>query len=212
MIITLEGAPAVGKSTVANELATRHGYFQVAEVNQLFPTRPAPEPEAWYCQRQLDRCKMASAHEDSVLDGDPFQAVWFDWLYPDRGFSHWSNAMAFFIANAQSITLPSFYAYLHIDTCERYRREHSREQARGHTREQFLRKWDKYVDFQRPQQSLYTAMAEEYPGWVCSIVTEDLTKVVDELISTRPPPAPTSASFMAWLADWLSATKADDFR
>ena len=212
MIITLEGAPATGKSTTAEHLAEYHGFFRVAEVNELFAQRPNPEPEYWYCERQIERCGLAAKNQDSVLDGDPFQAAWFSWLYPNRGFSDWSKVMNYFVAHAHAITLPTFYAYMHIDTDERYQREQAREQARGHSHERFLRKWARYEDMPAPQQALFDAISAQYPGWVVSLETVNLRRVVRTLQATQPAESPKPVEFTCWLADWLSQNNPDDFR
>ena len=111
--------PATGKSTTAKHLAEYHEFFRVAEVNELFASRPDPEPEFWYCERQIERCELATKNQDSVLDGDPFQTVWFSWFYPDRGFSDWPKLMDYFVAHAYAITLSTLYTYMHIETDKR---------------------------------------------------------------------------------------------
>lgn len=212
MIIALEGAPATGKSTTAKHLAEHHGFFRVAETNELFAHRPDPEPEYWYCERQIERIELATKKQDSVLDGDPFQAAWFSWIYPDRGFSDWSKVMNYFMANAHAITLPTFYAYMHIDADERYRREKSRAKTRGHNHERFLKKWALYEDMPAPQQALFDAISARHPGWVVTLETDNLSRVVRTLLATQSLTSPKPEEFICWLADWLSQNNPDDFR
>jgi adenylate kinase family enzyme len=212
MIITLEGAPATGKSTIAKHLAQCHGLFRVPEVNELFPDRPRPEPEYWYCERQIDRLNLATTHVNSVLDGDAFQAIWFSWLYPDRGFAHWSRSMEFFRARVRAITLPSFYAYLHASDSERYGREKDRERARGRSHDQFVRKWSRYVDFQAPHKALFDAMSREYPAWVVSLETTDVEASAEKLLSTTSGDPPGTIEFIEWLGAWLGSNDSEDFR
>jgi hypothetical protein len=212
MIITLEGAPATGKSTIAKHLAQSHGFFRVPEVNELFPDRPRPEPEYWYRERQIDRLNLATTHVNSVLDGDAFQAIGFSWLYPDRGFAHWPRSMAFFRANVHAITLPSFYAYLHASDSERYGREKDRERARGRSHDQFVRKWSRYVDFQAPHKALFDAMSREYPAWVMSLETTDVEASAKKLLSTTSGDPPDAIEFIEWLGAWLGSNDSEDFR
>ncbi|MEM7019996.1 MAG: hypothetical protein AAF512_21985 [Pseudomonadota bacterium] len=212
MIIALEGAPAVGKSTTAKYLAKEHGFYRVPEVNELFPTRPDPEPKDWYRARQLERFEIAAANQNSVLDGDPFQAIWFSWLYPGRGFADWSEVMAYFQAHAESIPLPSFYGFLYIDSEVRYERERGREMKRGHSHERFLQKWNRYADITGPHQAIFEAMAVEYPGWVVSLKTNDLPQVVNALLNTQPPEPTDPRDFTMWLASWLHANSPRNFR
>jgi hypothetical protein len=212
MIIALEGPPATGKSTTAKRLASDHGFFLVPEVNELFPTRPAPEPAYWYAARQIERCELASNNQDSVLDGDPFQAAWFSWLYPERGFPEFSAAMAYFLDNADSMILPSFYTYMYVDAETRYERERGREKARGHDDRQFSRKWNRYADMLAPQRAIFDAIAKAYPGWVVTIEAKELESVIRVLLGVQPPKPPEPVEFIAWFANWLKRNKSRDFR
>lgn len=90
-IICFEGASAVGKTTTADAFKERYGASVVPEVNLLF-TRPADEPADWYFERQVER--WALAREQSkfrhlvILDGDPFQPLWYNWAYD---FVNWQD-------------------------------------------------------------------------------------------------------------------------
>ena len=212
MNFILEGAPATGKSTVSKFLAEHHGFYRIAEVNELFPDRPDPEPEYWYCERQLDRCELARVHQKSILDGDLFQPVWFSWIYPDRGFADWSKSLGFFQSHAESIVLPSNVAHLHIDDVERFERERGREKLRGRNQEQFLLKWSRYSDFGAPQTALFEAMSREYPGWVISLEVIELQSTVRRLLEVHPVTPPTPSEFTRWLADWLGNNSSDSYR
>ncbi len=204
MIIALEGAPAVGKTTIANYLSKQHGCHRVAEVNELYLDRPVPEPDQWYCERQIDRMKIASESGNSVLDGDPFQAVWFSWIYPDRGFVSWQKSMDFFVENEEYVILPSLYAYLFIDEEARYVRERKREEERGHSHRQFLNKWNRYAEFAAPQRAFFEAIGAEYPGWVLPVETVDLKQSIGKLVSATPVTPPEQGDFMSWLSGWLT--------
>lgn len=212
MNFILEGAPATGKSTVSKFLAEHHGFYRIAEVNELFPDRPDPEPEYWYCERQLERCELARAHPQSILDGDLFQAVWFSWIYPDRGFADWSQPMSFFQSHAESIVLPSKVAHLHIDDLERFKREKGRETLRGHNHEQFLQKWSRYADFSGPHTALFRAMSREYPGWVISLDVIHLERTAQRLLEVHPVTPPPTDEFTRWLANWLGNNRSDSYR
>ncbi|HEY9650862.1 MAG TPA: AAA family ATPase, partial [Coleofasciculaceae cyanobacterium] len=83
-LICLEGASAVGKTTTSKALAERYGAYIVPEVNQLFQP-PTPEPIYWYFERQVERWTLAQSqlknHDLVVLDGDPFQPLWYNWAF-----------------------------------------------------------------------------------------------------------------------------------
>ncbi|HEX8454780.1 MAG TPA: AAA family ATPase [Longimicrobium sp.] len=84
-IVCLEGPSAVGKTTAASALAAA-GACVVPEVNELF-SRPAAEAPDWYLERQVERWTMAArAPGLAILDGDPFQPLWYNWSY---GFDGW---------------------------------------------------------------------------------------------------------------------------
>lgn len=212
MHILFEGAPATGKSTVAKHLALHHGFYRVPEVNEMFPRRPVPEPQYWYCARQLDRCRRARQHSKSILDGDPLQGVWFSWMYPERGFPVWSQSLSYFESQIDSVFLPYGYIHLRVDESVRYERERVRERDRGHSHEQFLSKWQRYADFSGPQAALIDAMRREYPGWVFSVEAAEFADTVQKILDLEFGAAPSAADFVGWLRDWLSNHYATDYR
>jgi hypothetical protein len=83
MILCFEGPSAVGKSSTASALAAE-GAYVVPEVNALFE-RPNNESTEWYFERQVDRWQLATKQAEHyqlvVLDGDPFQPLWYNWAY-----------------------------------------------------------------------------------------------------------------------------------
>jgi hypothetical protein len=83
-IICLEGASAAGKTTLSQAIAARTGAAVIAEVWALFE-RPSPEPPLWYFEKQVERWRLAveraRKHGLSILDGDPFQPLWYGWAY-----------------------------------------------------------------------------------------------------------------------------------
>jgi hypothetical protein len=93
-IICLEGASAVGKTTLSHAIAARMHAAVIAEVWALFQ-RPSPEPPTWYLERQVGRWRFAveitRKHGLSILDGDHFQPLWLGlWLHrahtPEHGY------------------------------------------------------------------------------------------------------------------------------
>jgi hypothetical protein len=83
-IICLEGASAAGKTTLSHAIAARTGAAVIAEVWALFE-HPSPEPPLWYLERQVERWRFAIESSEryglSILDGDPFQPLWYGWAY-----------------------------------------------------------------------------------------------------------------------------------
>src|SRR5215472_16826883 len=94
-------ASAAGKTTLSHEIAVRTGAAVIAEVWALFG-RPSPEPPLWYLEKQVERGrfarKSAEKHGLAILDGDPFQPLWYGWAYG-------------FIEPHTLSTVTSFYAH-----------------------------------------------------------------------------------------------------
>lgn len=90
-IICFEGASAVGKTITARAFKGSHSAFVVPEVNELY-TRPEDEPADWYLERQVERWSIAQEqskyHQLVILDGDPFQPLWYNWAY---NFTYWQD-------------------------------------------------------------------------------------------------------------------------
>ncbi len=83
-IVCIEGPSAVGKSSTARYLAEHHEAIHIPEVNLLFE-RPSGASAYWYFERQVERFQIARAYPKDrlvVLDGDPFQPIWYDLLFP----------------------------------------------------------------------------------------------------------------------------------
>jgi deoxyadenosine/deoxycytidine kinase len=116
-IICLEGASAVGKTTTALFLQNNYGAFIVPEVNKLF-TRPENPPSEWYLERQVERWTIAQAHEQShnlvVLDGDPFQPLWYNWAYNFVGLQSLEMLERFYQRSLQigNLDFPDMYFLL----------------------------------------------------------------------------------------------------
>lgn len=98
-ILCFEGPSAVGKTTTASALAAAEGAYVIPEVNALFE-RPPNEAPAWYFERQVDRWRLASMqarqHPLVVLDGDPFQPLWYNWAYNFLGWQGLDFLEAFY--------------------------------------------------------------------------------------------------------------------
>ena len=119
-IICLEGASAAGKTTLSDEIAVRTGAAVIAEVWALF-ARPSP---LWYLEKQVERwriaLKSAEKHGLAILDGDPFQPLWYGWAY---GFiePHTLTTVTSFYHDAiaaGSLAFPDRYIFLAVSEPE----------------------------------------------------------------------------------------------
>jgi len=113
-IICFEGASAVGKTTTAARFSSTYGAFVVPEVNQLFD-RPKNEPADWYFERQVERWSIAQEqskfHSLVILDGDPFQPLWYCWAYDFVGWQNLDFMEQFYKPRIQNkaIAFPDLY-------------------------------------------------------------------------------------------------------
>jgi deoxyadenosine/deoxycytidine kinase len=113
-VICFEGASAVGKTVTAENLKARCGAFVVPEVNQLF-SRPENEAAEWYFERQIERSIIAQEqsrfHRLVILDGDPFQPLWYAWAYDFVGWRSLDFMERFYQPKIQNnkIDFPDLY-------------------------------------------------------------------------------------------------------
>jgi hypothetical protein len=211
MMIAIEGAPGVGKSTVAAALG-EDGAFVIPEVNRLF-ARPDPEPPGWYCERQVARWEMARlrASEGSlaVLDGDPFQPLWFAWIYKADGWPEDEAAFRFYrsrIAQRQ-IGFPGLYVLAYVAEPVRCERMMSREVLRGLPPDRIREKIDRYARMVEPQRRFFAALGTRFPGWILELETTSLESSVAAIrrAVSAPPPVDGIEAF-----DFIERTLAEN--
>ena len=186
-VICLEGASAVGKTTTSAALAQDFGWAVVPEVNQLFE-RPANEPPEWYFERQADRWAMAieylKGNRTVVLDGDPFQPLWYNWVYDYVGWqdlSFMENLYGKKLA-AREIGFPHLYVILSVSE------RHLRDRRSGDASRK-RRGFETHLKFIEPQRRYFEAMekfspnrvvflhAEKFPKTTAAIAAIDLLSV-----------------------------------
>ena len=217
MIAAFEGAPGVGKSTVARSLR-REGVAVVPEVNRLF-LRPKNEPADWYLDRQNARWEIAAhaerAGRTALLDGDPLQPLWFGWLFPDENWTSVATAASFFMDRVRSgrMRLPDHYILLTLYAAEQARRLHGREVARGLAEFDANAKVRRYASFAAPQRQFFGDLAKRFPGWVSFIDAADpgTAAQVSSLLK-KPATPPDSIEALSYAAEWLRSHSAADCR
>jgi hypothetical protein len=206
VIIALEGALATGKSTVANHLASHHGAIAIEEVSKYF-RRPDPEPYDWYFERQLDRLKIARRHAEQgnlvILAGDPFQPIWFNWIYPELGFAPWAYVLEFLEHQVSDKLLPHFYGFLTSSDEEMYHRQIARELTRGRTEAEARAKHDHYAKMVVPQRSFFLALGDEFPGFVQHVPPGEVAEMARSLL-VHSFATPNTPQFFGFVRRWLS--------
>jgi deoxyadenosine/deoxycytidine kinase len=187
-VICLEGASAVGKTTTAGALRENHGAFVVPEVNQLFQ-RPADEPAEWYFERQVERWQIALArsriHELVVLDGDPFQPLWYNWAYDFRDRQDLYFMESFYEPRIQNKTagFPDLYFILAASEAELRKRKASDEarQRRG---------FETHLKMIEPQRRYFQSMQDFSPHRVVflnAVSVADSVEIIMQHVSAFSP-------------------------
>lgn len=163
-IICFEGASAVGKTTTANRFKSSGGAFVVPEVNLLFE-RPENESPEWYFERQIERWQIAQEQCKSyrlvILDGDPFQPLWYSWAYKFVGWQSLDFMVQFYGSKIQSLTLgfPDRYFIFGASEVELRKRQGADATRRRSGFETHLRMIE-------PQRRYFQAMQNSAPNRV----------------------------------------------
>lgn len=195
MLITLEGAPAVGKSTTSQALAKHHQTFVVPEVNKLFD-RPKNEPEDWYLERQVARWEMGLRQiknfDPILFDGDLFQPLWFSWIYDDELWTPLETARAFYREQltAGRIGFPDVYCILWTSPEERRKREFERGRALNQDEIRIQEKVQRYERFASPHLQYFKAFQQLFPERVQFIESTTVEENVRAIASLKMPEKP----------------------
>jgi hypothetical protein len=208
-IVCLEGPSAVGKTATAGALG-RQGAHVVPEVNALFD-RPADEPQGWYFERQADRWRMAvDAAGDgrlAVLDGDPFQPLWYNWSYGYEGWQPLDWMAAFYRPRITrgEVAFPDAYAIFRApEALLRERRAGDATRRRGG--------FEHHLRFIAPQRRYFRAMQSLAPGLVHFIdagsvdeTAAAIHRIAEDVKGARPP-----LELFDAMVDWLRTHRPDE--
>ncbi len=178
-IICIEGASAVGKTTVCRLLEEVYGFTRIPEVNELF-RRVSGAGRNWYFDRQIDRWKMgrdiSTSGGTAVLDGDPFQPIWYNWIFQEEGLQSLSDTVGFFRENvmAGNIKFPDKYYVLTISTLELTRRRNA-DLSRSR------RNFEKHLRLIEPQFAYFEAIGTNFPSLVRTVESMNSREVTQEI-------------------------------
>lgn len=176
-IICFEGPSAVGKTTTANALEASYGAFVVPEVNQLF-SRPQNPPTEWYFERQADRWSVALEQTKSqhlvILDGDPFQPLWYCWAYDFVGWHNLSFIEQFYRPRIQNemIGFPDLYIIFSAGEGELRKRKISDSSRKR-------RGFEKHLKMIEPQRRYFEGMQTFSPNKVLFLKAETIDMNVE---------------------------------
>jgi thymidylate kinase len=171
-IICFEGASAVGKTTTANAYKVSYEAFVVPEVNFLFD-RPRNEVPEWYFERQVDRWSIAleqsKIHSLVILDGDPFQPLWYCWAYNYVGWQSLDFMEQFYRPRIRDkiINFPDSYFVFSTNEAELRKRKagDASRQRRG---------FETHLKMIKPQLRYFQALQAFSPNRVCFLEAENI--------------------------------------
>lgn len=176
-IICFEGPSAVGKTMTADTLKASYGAFVVPEVNQIF-NRPEDAPAEWYLERQVDRWSVALEQGKSqhlvILDGDPFQPLWYCWAYDFVGWQNLSFMEQFYQPRIQNKTIefPDLYVIFSASEGELRKRKASDPNRKR-------RGFEKHLEMIEPQRRYFEAMHAFSPSQVLFLKAETIEMNVE---------------------------------
>lgn len=154
MVICFEGASAIGKTSLCQLLADQ--YLIVPEVNLLFQEE-IPDSKFWYYQKQVVRYQICSkANQSCILDGDPFQPLWYNWIYGyPSDFPSFEETMHFYTNQiaSQTICFPDLYIVFETSIENLYDRK-----AKDRTRKR--RNFEKHLQLIEPQKCYFQYLKE----------------------------------------------------
>lgn len=211
MIITLEGAPAVGKSTIAGAL----NFQVVPEVNRLFGKKSGlASDNGWYLERQLDRWHLAKKAERNanivVLDGDILQPLWFSACFWREDWGNISETVSFFeqAAKDNKLALPDKYICLVVDEETRAKREHDRCIKAERPFDQTAVKVARYTALSSFLPAYFSTLNEVFPGLACIIETGEPLDVVASLVKNqRRSPQYSPQEVVRFAGEWCRQYK-----
>jgi thymidylate kinase len=212
-IVCFEGPSAAGKTTTSAAFAGKYSAFVVPEVNKLF-TRPSPEPEDWYFQRQVERWTIASRklrdYEIVILDGDPFQPFWYNWCYPNSDWKSIDWLAGFYRPQLErgNLDFPALYVIFSApENVLRERKEGDKTRSRNG--------FEAHLKFISPQRKYFDFLNSVSRGSVAVLETLGIEKNIFR-IKEMCQPAPDSGSVSSLelfdqFISWLKTNSAQKF-
>lgn len=213
MIITFDGAPATGKSTVADMLANSHACYTVPEVNALFGKENRIS-DLWYYQKQSERWDLVVQSQEStilsILDGDIFQPIWFSSLFPDENWGDFDEIVHFYseMLKQDKVGFPDMYVYFHTEEWIRADRERARSACFGRSLESIEQKIARYRDFSTLQKMYFSELKKEFPDLVVFLNSNDLDNSIKSILSASKKQPYDGREILNFIIDWCRSRKA----
>lgn len=200
-IVCFEGPSGIGKTTMSHLLSDV--YNVVPEVNQLFK-RTDDEPKYWYHERQVERYELCKkANKKSILDGDIFQPIWYNWVcnYPSNFLSK-KETHAFYKNKLLegSIAFPDLYIIFEVEEKELWIRK-----EKDKTRQR--RNFEKHLKIIEPLKAYYRFLDQETEIEMKFIRYADIERTKKEVLSSienRRPKNMDGLKAFEQIEDWIN--------
>lgn len=208
-IICLEGASAVGKSSTSMWRQERLNAYIIQEVNKLFEQAEGTA-STWYLEKQVERTMIAKTkhnnHKITILDGDPFQPLWYNWCYDFEGWDSLKSIDEFYRAMIieGQIQFPDRYFYLYTTEEEsRKRKENDKSSKRNN--------FERHLHFIKPQRAYFKYMNQLEPSLVTFIHAESRSNNIEIIVKSleeKKSKAISDLELYDRLVEWVRNNKA----
>ncbi len=204
MIICFEGPSAVGKTHLCELL---HDSFTIVpEVNLLF-SREEEASKFWYYEKQVERYQMAlQSPQDTILDGDVFQPLWYNWAYgfPAK-FPSFRETQRFYLKQirTQHIAFPDIYMVFQApESLLRKRKEGDSTRKR--------RNFEKHLQLIHPQRRYFEFLQQHTEIRVVFMpetTAEERVQMLKQLMDSKSNGVRDPIKCFQILSNWLSKEK-----
>lgn len=204
LVVCLEGPSAVGKTTLAAELARGCGAPVVPELDAS-GAPPAGRSAAWFVARHAEQWRRAresaATAPFAVLDGDPFKGLWFNWVYAAEGREGVETVAALYRVRVEAgeVAFPDLYVALTAAE-EELRRRRAADSSRSR------RNFEKHLLLAGPLLRYFAELRRVAPARVAVVETDSqdgLVGRVTEAVERLPPHPPDSLRLLDHMAGWL---------
>ena len=204
IVVCLEGPSAVGKTTLAGALARECGAVVVPELDASGAPPPGSSA-SWFVGRHAAQWRLAremtARAPFSVLDGDPFKGLWYNWVYAGEGWEGVEAVAPLYRAQVEAgaLAFPDLYVVLTAGEEQLWERR-----ARDPTRTR--RNFEKHLRMAEPLLGYFRALRDAAPWCVAIVETsprEELVGRVVEALERLQPGPPDSLRLLDHIAGWL---------
>ncbi|EZH75868.1 hypothetical protein ATO12_03500 [Aquimarina atlantica] len=203
MIVCFEGPSAIGKTQLSKQLNKTS--VIIPEVNVLFKGEEKKDT-FWYYKKQIERYQLSlESDEMSILDGDIFQPLWYNWIYcyPAEFYSK-EETHAFFLKAIREnrICFPDLYI-LFETTVNKLKERKKNDLTRSR------RNFEKHLKMIQPQRKYFAFLKEKTDINVEFVEYDDLESTkrrVLEIISTNQKREINCENNFKQITNWLDKT------